>query len=80
MADGSGGGGSGGGGGRGDGFVADFRQPLLDLGQGLLFAFAEAFKFFGYALLDLEFEGFGAGGIGLFGLVRWGNVQIVGGR
>lgn len=64
MTDGCGG--RGGGGGRGDGFVADFRQPLLDLGQGLLFAFAQAFELFGYALLDLEFEGFGAGGVCLY--------------
>jgi hypothetical protein len=34
----------------------------------LLFALLEAFELFGYAGLDVELEGFGAGGIGLSGL------------
>lgn len=45
--------------------VFDFGQALFDVGEGLLFAFAEAFEFLGYALLDLEFEGLCAGGVSL---------------
>lgn len=41
--------------------------------EGLLFAGADSVEFFGYAGLDLEFEGFCAGGVGLFffGLLDW---------
>lgn len=53
---------------RGEGAgVFRFCEFLLDLGEGLLFAFAEAFEFLGHAVLDLEFEGLGAGGVRLFG-------------
>lgn len=58
-------GGSGGGCGGGRSGVFDFCQALFDVGKRFLFAFAEAFEFLGYALLDLEFEGFGARGVGL---------------
>lgn len=58
-------GGSGSGSGSGSGGVFDFGQALFDVGEGLLFALAEAFEFLGYALLDLEFEGLCAGGVGL---------------
>lgn len=54
-----------GGSGSGSGGVFDFGQALFDVGEGLLFALAEAFEFLGYALLDLEFEGLCAGGVGL---------------
>lgn len=59
----SGGGGAGCGGGRSG--VFDFCQALFDVGKCFLFACAEAFEFLGYAFLDLEFKGFGAGGVGL---------------
>jgi hypothetical protein len=37
----------------------------LDVREDLFFAFLEAFEFFGYAILDVEFEGFGSRAIGL---------------
>lgn len=62
-----GGGGDGcGGGAHGDGAgVLDFGEALLDLGEGLLLALAEALEFLGDAVLDLELEGLGAGGVRL---------------
>jgi len=54
-----------GGSGSGSGGVFDFGQALFDVCQCLLLAFAEAFEFLGYALLNLEFEGLCAGGVGL---------------
>lgn len=56
----------GGGCGNGGGGVFGFCQALFDFAKGLLFAFADAFKFLGYTCLDLEFEGFGAGGVRLY--------------
>lgn len=62
-----GGGGDGrGGSAHGDGArVLDFGEALLDLGEGLLLAFAETLEFLGDAVLDLELEGLGAGGVRL---------------
>jgi hypothetical protein len=62
-----GGGGEGrGGSAHGDGAgVLDFGEALLDLGEGLLLAFAETLEFLGDAVLDLELEGLGAGGVRL---------------
>lgn len=37
----------------------------MDIGEELFLAFLEAGEFFGDALLDVEFEGFGSGAVSL---------------
>lgn len=66
------GGGGEGRGGCGDGQGGVFGlNALLDLCEGLLLALAEALQFLGDAVLDLEFQGFGAGRVGLVRLVSF---------
>ena len=43
-------------------------DALFDLREGLLFALVEAFEFGCDTVLDLELDGFGAGGVGLIDL------------
>lgn len=51
----------------GQGCVFGRGEALLDLGESLLLAFAETLELLCDAVLDLQFEGFGAGGVGLVG-------------
>lgn len=52
------------------GGVFGLGDALLDLGEGLLLAFAETLQLLCDAVLDLQLEGFGAGGVGLVRVIR----------
>ena len=61
---------------RGEGVFCFGGEAFLDFGEGLLLALAQAVELFGYAGLDLEFEGFGARGVGLVLSIPWGFYAV----